>query len=216
MLLRGREPAWKPVHARTRAGAASHALAVASARASRECRVTLAEKARESGCTSKPVADQRCALFKCTDADRAATPFFNVARRRGHAAEPIAASATGARKSPTSRTPTPPASRASTPRRRSGRDDMRQQGARRRARRRGEARWPRRACALRQRRARAAARGADRRREVSASASARLRQAVQLHERNVEALKKELGDALKRARASRAAAACRARLRANC
>ena len=149
---------------------------------------TLAEKARESGCTSKPVAISD-GLFKCTTPN-GGDAFFNVP---GVVGTPLpSSSATGARKS-SDKSTTPTGFPRVDPETQKGRDDLRkkvlsdelaaEEKSLAEARTAYESGAP---VPLPEERADA---------EKYRQRIGRLRQAVQLHERNVDALKKELGNA---------------------
>ena len=183
MLLSGDEPAgnWCP-----RALAwCLVAGAVASAGAAGAA--TLAEKARESGCTSKPVAISE-GLFKCTTPN-GGDAFFNVPGVVG--TPPPSSSATAARK-PSDKSTTPTGFPRVDAETQKGRDDLRKKVlsdelaaeekslAEARMAYEGGAPAP-----LPEEKADA---------EKYRQRIGRLRQAVQLHERNVDALKKELGN----------------------
>ena len=150
---------------------------------------TLAEKARESGCTGKPVAIS-AALYKCVTSSGAES-FFNVPGVEA----PAVARRAPERSEKSSPAPTPPASPAGFPRvdpeTQKGRDDLRRKvltdelAAEEKFL--GDARS-------------AYGNGAPPPMPEEQSDAekyrqriSRLRQAVQLHERNIEALKKELG-----------------------
>ena len=143
--------------------------------------VTIAEKARESGCANKPVAILS-GFYKCNTAS-GAEAFFNV---------PGVTESRGADVgSPKSATPTPPGFQRVDPATQKSRDDVRRKVltdelsteeqllAEARATYANGAPVP---LAEEQHDA-----------EKYRERIARLRQAVQLHERNIEALKKELG-----------------------
>ena len=207
MRLRTRRPAGHlRCTARTRVVPARSAVA-SPRRAPRRC----ARRRRNRAALDKPARVSRHALYKCTtQSGRAA--YFNVPDA---AAQRRAAGATRPRASRRDGAPAPrrAAFRASTPRRRSGRDDVRRKVLERRARR------PRRSCSPR--RAPPIGDGAPTPLpEEQADAEkyreriARLRQAVALHERNVEALQE--GARIGKRCAERCAHATRLLLNARC
>jgi len=183
MLLSGDEPAgnWCP-------RALAWCLVAGAVASGAAGAATLAEKARESGCTSKPVAISE-GLFKCTTPN-GGDAFFNVPGVVG--TPPPSSSATAARK-PSDKSTTPTGFPRVDAETQKGRDDLRKK-------------------VLSDELAAEEKSLSDARMAYENGAPAplpeekndaekyrqrigRLRQAVQLHERNVDALKKEIGNA---------------------
>jgi hypothetical protein len=184
MLLCGDEPAgnWCP------RALAWCFVAGAIASAGTASAATLVEKARESGCVGKPVAISE-GLFKCSTSS-GGDAFFNVPGVLG--TPPSSSGATGVRK-PADKSTTPSGFPRVDAETQKGRDDLRKK-------------------VLSDELAAEEKSLADARMAYDSGAPAplpeekadaekyrqrigRLRQAVQLHERNVDALKKELGNA---------------------
>jgi hypothetical protein len=138
---------------------------------------TLSEKARESGCTGKPVAISN-ALYKCVTSSGAES-FFNVPPSDGGPiVRPRVAERNDNKQAPT---PAPAGFPRVDPETQKGRDDLRRKVLAEELTAFGNGAPP----PLAEEQADA---------EKYRQRISRLRQAVQLHERNIEALKKELGN----------------------